>query len=233
MIRPPALGPHARHRSLGTPGPTGYNDHGDPSHRRRHGATPGPLGHNDHGMPLPSQPRHSVVNDDEVAMMINGIIDQANRVMASAPLERRLQFCTDLAKKNRRQSTGEEDQRYRDVECYFAARTEAIDGKANISRHLTDQSINWANGSFDQSWAGPGEMPFEFRYPSRNRLGRWSRQDEDQPVPRPYRNSSRWAASGATDGLRDRSLREGELQRHKRPPTNERANSAFPRSFTD
>ena len=184
-------------------------------------------------MPLPSQPRHTVVSDDEVAMMINGIIDQANRVMVSAPLERRLRFCTDLAKRNRRHSTGEEDQRYRDVESYFVARMEAIGGKANISSRLTDQPANWANGSFDQSWARAGEMPPEFPYPSRNRLGRWSRHDEDQLVPRPYHNSSRWAASGAADGLRDHSLGEGELQRHKRPPTNDRANSAFPRSFTD
>ena len=43
MIRPPALGPHAKHRPLGTPGPTGYNDHGDPQHHRRRGGTPGPL----------------------------------------------------------------------------------------------------------------------------------------------------------------------------------------------
>src|SRR5689334_17221861 len=111
MIRPPALGPHARHRSLGTPGPTGCNDHGDPEHSLRRGITPGQLGNNDHGMTLSSKPRRMDIYDEEVAMIINDIIEQANRAMAPASLESRLQFCFDLAKKNRRDKGNNQNHR--------------------------------------------------------------------------------------------------------------------------
>jgi hypothetical protein len=232
MTRPPALGPHARHRSLGTPGPTGYNDHGDPGHRRRRGATPGPLGHNDHGMPLSIKPRRVDVYDDEVTMMINGIIEQANGAMASAVLESKLQFCIDLAKQNRRDKS-EEDQRYRDVECYFQARMEEIEGRANISNYLTGQATAWASDFFERGWIRAGDMPLKVLHPSYDRLGKWSRGHGDQPIPGPYDSALRWAANGAVDRLRDHSLGEGELQTHKRPLTSGRTISAFPRAHTD
>jgi|HubBroStandDraft_6_1064221.scaffolds.fasta_scaffold542958_2 hypothetical protein len=231
MTRPPAPGPHARHRSLETPGPTGYNDHGDPGHRRRRGVTPGPLGQNDHGMPLSTR-RHPVeVYDDNVALLINHIIDQANRAIGSAALEGKLQFCLDLAKQNRRDK-GEEQQKYRDLECYFLARIGAIEEKPEMSQYLTDHATAWAGGFSERNWVPARDMPPGVRHPSSDRLAKWSRHDDEQPVLGPYEGALRWAANGAADRLRCSDSAEGDLQRHRRP-THHWTMTAFHHGHTD
>jgi hypothetical protein len=230
MTRPPAPGPHARHRSLGTPGPTGYNDHGDPGHRRRRGVTPGPLGQNDHGMPSPTRRRPVDVYDEEVALLIHHIIDQANRAGGSTALEGKLQFCIDLAKQNCRDN-GDQDQKYRDVERYFLARAGTIEEKPENSKYLTDLGTSWAGGFFDRNGVPARDMPSTVRHPSGDRLAKWSRHDDEQPVLGPYDSAMRWAAKGAADRLRDDDFAGGELQRHR--PSLHQMMTAFPSGHTD
>ena len=231
MMRPPAPGPHARYRTLGTPGPTGYNDHGDPGHSRRRGVTPGPQGHNDHGAPLSTRRRPVDVYDEDVALLINHIIDQANRDGGSTTLEGKLQFCIDRAKQNRRDS-GEESQKHRDVERYFLARIGTIEEKPEISRYLADHGTGWAGGFFDRSRVPAQAMPSIVRHPSSDRLTKWFRHDDEQHVPGLYDSALRWAANGEADRLRDYDVAGGELQRHRRPIV-QRAMTAFPRYRTD
>jgi hypothetical protein len=173
-------------------------------------------------MPLSSKPRRIDVYDDQVAMMINGIIDQANRAMASARLDTKLQFCLDLAKQNRGEG-GEENQRFRDVEYYFQAR---IEGQSNISGYPMNQAT-------DPGRMRAGYVPLKVLDPSCDRLGERSRYDPDLRTPGPYDGAARWAASGAVDRLRDQALVGEELQTHQRPLTRDRTISAFPRVHTD
>ena len=226
MTRPPAPGPHARYRSLGTPGPTGYNDHGDPGHQRRRGVTPGPLGQNDHGMPLSTKGHPVDVYDEEVALLINHIIDEANRAIGSTAIEGRLQFCVDLAKQNHHDK-GQGYQKYHDVEHYFLARAGAIEGKPEISGYATA-----AGGFFERNWVPARYTPSGVRHLSSDRLAKWSRHDDDQPVLGSHDDAQRWAANGAVDRLRCNDSAEGELQRHTRP-TRHWTMTAFPRGRTD
>jgi hypothetical protein len=91
MIRPPVAGMHGRHRAFGTPGPTGWNDHGDPCHASQAGPTPGSLGVNDHGTPLPGPsplllPKQRQDNEAHT----NQITEKAN-VTAHSRTEQKLQ----------------------------------------------------------------------------------------------------------------------------------------------
>lgn len=230
MIRPPALGPHARHRALGTSGPIGYNDHGDPGHRRRQGGTPGPLGHNDHGAPLSGKTFARELHDDDVARTINDIIDHVNRDSRSRSLDDRLQLCLDLAKRSRLEQ-GDDDQKSRDVEWYFQGRLHACSGRDDAADHFADAAA-WAGDILNLGWVWAGNMSSQAAHPSRNRLAQWARQIGDQPLPGPYESGVHWAIVGAADHLRD-ALGEGDLSAHLRPLTTDRSTVAFPRLLTD
>jgi hypothetical protein len=231
MTRPPGLGPHARHRAFGTPGPTGYNDHGDPGHRRRQGGTPGPSGHNDHGTPLSGKTFARELHDDDVARTINDIIDHVNRDSHSRRLEERLQLCLDLAKRTRVEQ-GEDDQKSRDVEWYFRGRLHALSGGVDASEPFADDGAAWAGDIFNQGWVWAGNMPSEATHPSRHRLGQWAPHVGRQPLQGPHESAVHWAVNGAADRLRD-ALGEGDLSAHLRPLTTDRNTVAFPRTLTD
>src|SRR5437763_16625318 len=108
-MKPPASGSHARHRVLGSPGPTGWNAHGDPCHWRRQGPTRGPLGINDHGTPLGGKfalllpERHP-----EIVNRINGIIAVAD-ALANRPTAAKLQACLRAVKSHDSAGFGQDD----------------------------------------------------------------------------------------------------------------------------
>jgi hypothetical protein len=206
MTRPPGLGPHARHRALGTPGP---------------------LGHNDHGTPLSGKTFARELRDDDVARTINDIIDHVNRDSRSGHLEERLQLCLSLAARTRVEQ-GEGDQKSRDVEWYFRGRLHALSGRDDAWEHFADDGAASAGDIFNQGWVGAGNMPSKATHPSRHRLGHVGRQ----PLQGPHESAVRWAVNGAADRLRD-ALGEGDLSAHLRPLTTDRNTVAFPRTLTD
>ena len=130
---PPASGIHGRYRTLDTPGPNGWNDHGDPTHQRRQGNTPGPLGDDDHGTPLAGRlPLISNERDAEVARLIDETIARANAAAGPRDIAARLQSC--LAAVGQAHAAGDlQDPKLRYAECYFAARRLTVEGKASIA----------------------------------------------------------------------------------------------------
>jgi len=231
MMRPPAFGPHGRHRTLGTPGPTGYNDHGDPGHLRRRGRTPGPLGHNDHGAPLPGKTLSREVDDDDIARVINDIIDHVNRVTRSEPLDERLRLCLELAQRSRVEQ-GDGDQKYRAVEWYFRARLQALEGGAEVADHFADGSAAATHHILNLGWVWAGSMPSAAAQPKHHRLGLGTARVSDQQLPGPHESAVDWAINGAADRLRD-ALGDRDLRAHVRPLTTDRGMVAFPRTLTD
>jgi hypothetical protein len=179
-------------------------------------------------MPLSTRRRPVDVYDDEVALLINQIIDQANQALESTLTGSKLQFCIDLAKQNRR-NAGEENQKSRDVECYFLARTGTIEEEPEILRYLTSPGMVWAGGFFDHNWAS---LPSGAPHPGGDRVAKWPRHDDEQPVLGSHDSARRWAANGAADRLRCSDLAGGELQQHRRP-IHDRIMTAFPRMHID
>jgi len=212
---PPAAGIHGRHRTLDTPGPTGWNDHGDPTHRRRQGSTPGPLGDDDHGTPLAGRlPLISNERDAEVARLIDETIARANAAARPGDIATRLQSC--LAAVGQAHAADElQDPKLRYAECYFAARRLTVEGKASIA---TDDhpDADWKLGGVEHR--KPGEFFKPLAQAARNipsaaaGLG-YQRIGQQQPYSGVEQDrSSCWTEKGRLDGLRDRAARVADLR---------------------
>ena len=132
-MRPPVPGMHGRHRVFDTPGPTGLNDHGDPSHARQAGPTPGSLGVNDHGTPLPPPaPLLLPERRRDIEDHINRFVEEANAT-GHPQTEQRLQASLDAAK-NRDKVGRSQDEAGRCAEAYFYARLNALQGKSTVTK---------------------------------------------------------------------------------------------------
>jgi hypothetical protein len=224
MMKPPASGSHARHRVLGTPGPTGWNDHGDPCHWRRQGPTRGPLGINDHGTPLAGKlalllpERHP-----EIVNRINAIIAVAD-ALANQPKAAKLRACLRAVKSHDSAGFGQDDVS-RCVASYFDARLLALEektGPTTANAHRLDfspgETLNTGaveyreTGSFFQSPASSVRLAprMELSYPRTGQRppGHDTRLSAADSV-------SDWIEKGVADGLRDRSEPPGKLRRHE------------------
>src|SRR5581483_3127913 len=137
-MRPPSAGTHGRHRVLGTPGPTGWNDHGDPCRARHAGPTPGSLGVNDHGAALP-EPAALLLPErrQHIEAHINDIIESAD--VAHPRTEQKLQACLN-AVKNGRSEDAARDEVARCAEAYFHARLHASHGKSAAAGESDEQA---------------------------------------------------------------------------------------------
>lgn len=229
MRNPPAVGIHARHRTLDTPGPTGWNDHGDPTHRRRQGNTPGSLGDDDHGTPLAGRlPLLENQHDAEIERIIAETIARANAAGASPDIAAKLQACLAAV------SQGHETDRVQDpklqaVECYFEARLRTVEGKADIApdEHPAAPPLEqWLLGSveyratgeyFEPLTGSAGNVPLEAASLSHRRIG------QQPPVPPvAVDSSSVWSEKGRTDGLRDRAAGGADLRPYSTMNTSDR-----------
>lgn len=219
MRNPPAVGIHARHRTLDTPGPTGWNDHGDPTHRRRQGNTPGSLGDDDHGTPLAGRlPLLGNQHDAEIEKIIDETIARANAAGAARDLAAKLQACL-AAVGQAHQGDRVQDPKLHAVEGYFEARLRTVEGKANIApdeHPEAPQLEQWLLGSVEyrvpgeyfKPVTGPaGNVPLEAASLSYRRIGQ---QPPAPPVAAD--SSSYWSEKGRTDGLRDRAAGGAELR---------------------
>lgn len=215
-MRPPAAGMHGRHRVLGTPGPTGWNDHGDPCHARRGGPTPGSLGVNDHGTPLP-EPAALLLAErrQDAEAHINQIIEAAGS--AQAQTEHQLQACLDAVKNqgNADQSQGEVA---RCAEAYFQARLHAVQGK-NADTGGNRERAEYAVGGVEYRAPGTFFQPLGSQQSAAAQRG-LSYQRIGQALPGRSAglaapdSAAEWIEKGTKDGLRDRSDGPGKLRRH-------------------
>ena len=218
MTNPPAAGIHGRYRTLDTPGPNGWNDHGDPTHRRRQGTTPGPLGDDDHGTPLAGRlPLISNERDAEVVRLIDETIARANVTSGPRDIAARLQFC--LAALG--QAHVADDLQYPKLgyaECYFAARRLTVEGKASVAPDDPPDAppdADWKLGGVE--YRKPGEF-FKRLAQARNipsaaaglSYQRIGQQPPDQGVEQD--RSSYWTEKGRLDGLRDRAAGADDLR---------------------
>lgn len=217
----PVAGMHGRHRVFGTPGPTGWNDHGDPGHARRIGSTPGSLGVNDHGTPLPGPPallpperRQDV--EDLIDRLIEGI-DPA----AHPRTEQKLQACLDAAR-SRGHVDRSQDEVVRCAEAYFYARLRPLTGSSAVTGQPHEEPA-WrsalqkggveyrAAGAFSQPAAGLRSSggPLGLSY------GRIGQALPGRGAGLAVRDSiADWIERGTKDGLHDRSGAPGKLRRY-------------------
>jgi hypothetical protein len=210
--RPPASGIHAKHRALDTPGPLGWNDHGDPCHWRRHGWSPGSLSVNDHGVPLAK--RRFLLSDEldgEVARQINRVINEINAAAhpdAVAALRTGLDACK-----------GADDVEARDdikqcVLAYFHARLIACEGQTIVERDVDWPAAGSRHGVpigaveyrrmgafFNPLTWAVGGAPHASTSLSYERIGQVPPHSERSAVAD---RSVHWADEGRADGLRDR-----------------------------
>lgn len=216
---PPAAGIHGRYRTLDTPGPNGWNDHGDPTHRRRQGATPGPLGNDDHGTPLAGRLQLiSNERDAEVARLIDETIARANAAAGPGDIAARLQYC--LAAVRQAHAPGDlQDPKLRYAECYFAARRLTVVGKASIAPddHAdAPPDAHWKLGGVEHR--KPGEFFKPLAQAARNMpsaAAGLSYQRIGQQPPHPgveQDRSSYWTEKGRLDGSRDRAAGVDDLR---------------------
>jgi hypothetical protein len=216
---PPAAGIHGRYRTLDTPGPTGWNDHGDPTHRRRQGSTPGPLGDDDHGTPLAGRlPLISNEHDAEVARLIDETIARTTAAAGPRDIAARLQSC--LAAVGQAHAADDlQDPKLRYVECYFAARRLTVEGKASIApddHPDAPPDAHWKLGGVEHR--NPGEFFKPLAQAARNvpsaaaGLG-YHRIGQQPPHPGIEQDrSSYWTEKGRLDGLRDRAAGVDDLR---------------------
>lgn len=220
--RPPGSGIHAKYRTLDTPGPLGWNDHGDPRHWRRDGRSPGSLSVNDHGVPLGKKifllPDEV---DGEVARQINRVVDEAAVHPDAAAA---LRACLDACKAVGNVESGASDDTGECVLAYFQARLMACEGHATV-----EGDVDWpAAGSADgvrigavehrrmgaffspPQWAAGG-APHASSSLSYERIGQLPPHSERTPVTN---RSVHWAEEGRADGLRDRTTPKGKLRNH-------------------
>jgi hypothetical protein len=220
-MRTPVVGMHGRHRAFGTPGPIGWNDHGDPCQARQTGSTPGSLGVNDHGTPLPGS---SVLLLPERRQEIEALIDQIIERTGSAAhlqIEQRLQACLDAAK-NRGSVDGSQDEVGRCAEAYFYARLHALKVQSAVTEGSREKA-RWRNalqiggvedrtvGAFFQTVGGlrSSSGPPGLSY------GRIGQALPGRDAGLAARNSTLdWIERGMRDGLRDRSGAPGKLRRY-------------------
>jgi hypothetical protein len=179
-------------------------------------------------VPLSTRPSPVEVYDGEVALLINHMLEQANRAMRSAVPASKLLFCMDLAIQHRRDKGGD-PQKYCDAEAYFRARIGTINEPGIYSAEHVPERIS--DRSFERTRLSARDMPTNLRHTSADRLAKRLRHDREQPVLDPYGNSLRWAAKGAADRLHDDNLAGAELRPHK-PPTR-RTMSVFPLTLVD
>jgi hypothetical protein len=216
---PPAAGIHGRYRTLDTPGPNGWNDHGDPTHRRRQGNTPGPLGDDDHGTPLAGRlPLISNERDAEVARLIDETIARANAAAGPGDIAARLKSC--LAAVGQAHAAGDlQDPKLRYAECYFAARRLTVEGKASIApddHPDAPPDAHWKLGGVE--YRKPGEFFKPLAQAARNipsaaaGLG-YQRIGQQPPLPGVEQDrSSYWTEKGSLDGSRDRAAGVDDLR---------------------
>ena len=222
MSKPPAPGTHAKHRPLDTPGPLGWNDHGDPCHWRRQGRSPGSLSVNDHGVPLPRKPfLLSDELDGEVVRKINQTIEQINAA-AQPDAAAALRACFEASK-----SRGNVEARDDTEQCvlsYFHARLVACEGKTSVERDVDwpaawsrdgvaigaveyrrigvfFKPLTWAVGGAEQAATG---LSYE-------RIGQSAPHGERTALAD---RSVQWAEEGRADGLRDRYAPGATLRTH-------------------
>jgi hypothetical protein len=211
----PAAGIHGRYRTLDTPGPNGWNDHGDPTHRRRQGKTPGPLGHNDHGTPLAGRlPLISNERDAEVARLIDETIAKGNAAADPGDIAGKLQSC--LAAVGQAHAADDlQDPKLRYAECYFAARRLTVEGKAGIA---TDDHPDAPPDAHCKLGGVEYRKPGEFIRPSAPNIplaaaGLGYQRIGQQPPHAGVEQdrSSYWTEKGRIDGLRDRAASVADL----------------------
>lgn len=219
-MRAPVAGVHGRHRVFGTPGPTGWNDHGDPCQARRIGSTPGSLGINDHGTALP-RPSALLLPErrQDVEARIDRIIEGTDST-AHPRIEQQLQACLDAAK-----DRGSVDRSQAEVgrcaEAYFYARLHALKGSAATEE--SHEQAPWRNatqiggveyrtvGAFFQPVGGlrSADGPLGLSY------GRIGQALPGRDAGLASRDSAAdWVAKGTKDGLRDRLGAPGKLRRY-------------------
>jgi hypothetical protein len=216
---PPAVGIHGRYRTLDAPGPNGWNDHGDPTHRRRQGNTPGPLGDDDHGTPLAGRlPLISNERDAEVARLIDETIAGANAAARPGDITARLQSC--LAAVGQAHAAGDlQDPKLRYAECYFAARRLTVEGKASIApddHPDAPSDAHWKLGGVEYRKPGEFFKPLAQATPNipsaAAGLG-YRRIGQQPPLPGVEQDrSSYWSEKGRLDGLRDRAAGTDDLR---------------------
>ena len=222
--RPPASGIHAKYRTLDTPGPLGWNDHGDPCHWRRDGRSPGSLSINDHGLPLGKKifllPDEV---DGEVARQINRVVDEVDAAVhpdAAAALR----ACLDASKPWAMSSSGARDDTGECVLAYFQARLMACEGHATVEGDADwpaagqqmgyglarSSTEGWVRFFSPPQWAAGG-APHASSSLSYERIGQLPPHSERTPVTN---RSAHWAEEGHADGLRDRTTPKGKLRNH-------------------
>jgi hypothetical protein len=220
MDKPPASGAHARYRPFGTPGPTGWNDHGDPVHRPQQGDTPGSLSVNDHGTPLPGKvPLLPDEHYAEVVKRINETIGQINSAAHSEVIEKLRTCFAAVGGHGNLEHTEDKISHY--VQCYFYARLLAAQGKVHsmsnndwkespVQEKLKTDSVEYRKtGEFFQPLALPGKAPGAALNLSYQRIGQLAPRGEG---PTQDDRSSYWTEKGSTDGIRDRVLADGRLR---------------------
>jgi hypothetical protein len=210
---------HARHRVLNTPGPTGWNDHGDPCHIRRTGPTPGSLSVNDHGTPLAEPlPLLSPALEQEITTRINGLIEEADSA-AHRRTEEKLQACLDAVEK--RESTDQsQDDAARCTAAYFRARLLALEGKCALTEEEVGPERDTAQtGGLEYRARGSFFRPLGNYRLWETRLDLSYRRIGQSSPGRNTRFAARdgtadWVERGIADGLRDRSEVAGKLRRY-------------------
>jgi hypothetical protein len=221
MMKPPVAGMHGRHRILGTPGPTGWNDHGDPCRASQSGPTPGSLGVNDHGSPLPG-PAALLASErrQDTEAHINRIVEEANST-AHPRTEQKLQACLD-AVKTRGSADYVQDEAARCAEAYFDARLHALQRKSVVTGESLEQAPRRNAlhiGGVEYRAPGTFFQPLGSHRASGTPLG-LSYERIGQALPgRDAELAARdstadWIEKGTADGLRDRSDVSGKLRRY-------------------
>ena len=217
MRPPPVAGMHGRHRIFDTPGPTGWNDHGDPCHARRTGPTPGSLGVNDHGTPSPGPaalllPEHR----RDVGALINRIVEEVNAA-AHSHTEQALQACLVAVKNggiDRPQAAAA-----RCAEAYFSARLNAFRVRSGPTGGTGEQDP-WRNavrtGGVEYRTPGAFFQPLGSQS-SVAPLGLSYERISQSPPARDAGLAARdstafWIEKGAEDGSRDRADTSGTLR---------------------
>lgn len=219
MIRPPASGFHAHHRPLGTPGPTGVNDHGDPGHVRREGPAPGPLGWNDHARPLPTRWPLMLDPEYQSAMHhpINEVIARVDANSAAASLQEKLKLCAAaVATMNSEGSARSPGALNRCMQAYFFARHQAFAGGLEVGNPAAPACPETKAPATEPRVTGEylRSVGRELAPEASPRLSyhRAMRSTNDG-VFRVERDPVRfWVDKGWADGLRDRSANDGRLR---------------------
>jgi hypothetical protein len=224
MNKPPASGAHAHYRPLGTPGPTGVNDHGDPGHVRRQGPTPGPLGDNDHAVPL--MQRWRLIVDPEhrnASERISEIIARVETGSDSASLLEKLQLCAEagaVAASNSDAPARSPGPTERCVHAYFLARRLALHGALDVLRPGADLTP-----SAEGETTAPATEPRRFgKFFTTVERDRYAEASPSLSYHRLARSANRgffraeadparfWFDKGRADGLRDRGADDSRLQ---------------------